>query len=178
MKLLKGWSARLATDDFVSAVDLALCEAASRYTPSDRASFITYLFYFIKGELLETLKQQGRPVAPGLVEPAPAEQVEGHASEDSRADGDPIDYIGDLSLAPDRLAYLNELREACLLAMQELSEMEQMVLVERDLFQEKMTTVAKKTGYSRGHLFLLQKQATQKMRAALASIQDDMLIAA
>ena len=62
--------------------------------------------------------------------------------------------------------------------MRELTELEQMVLVERDLFQEKMTTVAKKTGYSRGHLFLLQKQATQKMRAALASIQDDMLVAA
>src|SRR5262249_25095269 len=64
MKLLKGWGARMAGDDFISAVDLALCEAASRYTPVDQATFATYLFYFIKGELIETFKQQGRPIAP------------------------------------------------------------------------------------------------------------------
>ena len=172
MKLLTSWGAKLSADDFVSAVDLALCEAASRYAPVNSASFGTYLYYFIKGELIETFKELVRTGATGSPENAEAAQA-APAMDPANNDCEMLEHIGDLAPTPDHFAYIRELRAECLDAMQDLTELERLVLLERELFDEKMETVVKKTGYSRGHLFLVQNNAKRKMRSALSSLSRD-----
>ena len=53
--ILRKWNARLDLQEVDSIVDLSLCEAAHRFDPSVGASFMTFLFYHLRGNLIRTI---------------------------------------------------------------------------------------------------------------------------
>ena len=52
---LKKWGSHIDEDELISVSDLSLCEAASRFDESRNVSFITFLFYYIKGNLVKAV---------------------------------------------------------------------------------------------------------------------------
>src|SRR5690349_3051107 len=53
--ILRKWNARLDLQEVDSIVDLSLCEAAARFDPSVGASFLTFLFYHLRGNLIRAI---------------------------------------------------------------------------------------------------------------------------
>ena len=53
--ILRRWNARLDLNEVDSIVDLSLCEAAARFSPDMGASFMTFLFYHLRGNLIRTI---------------------------------------------------------------------------------------------------------------------------
>lgn len=49
--IMKRWNSRLPKEEVQSLANVALCEAAARFDPDRGVKFVTYLFYFIKGQL-------------------------------------------------------------------------------------------------------------------------------
>jgi len=53
--ILRRWHARMDLDEVDSLVDLSLCEAVKRFNPNKGASFMTFLFYHLKGNLVRSV---------------------------------------------------------------------------------------------------------------------------
>jgi DNA-directed RNA polymerase sigma subunit (sigma70/sigma32) len=53
--ILRKWHARLDLQEVDSIVDLSLCEAVRRYNPTKGASFMTFLFYHMRGNLIRAV---------------------------------------------------------------------------------------------------------------------------
>ena len=53
--ILRKWHARLDIQEVDSIVDLSLCEAVRRYNPAFGASFITFLYYHMRGNLIRAV---------------------------------------------------------------------------------------------------------------------------
>jgi DNA-directed RNA polymerase sigma subunit (sigma70/sigma32) len=51
MNLMKRWNSRLPKEEVKSLANVALCEAAARFDETRGVKFVTYLFYFVKGQL-------------------------------------------------------------------------------------------------------------------------------
>ena len=164
--LVRRWGVRVAAEDVRSASDLALCEAASRYLPRPDADFLTYLFYFIKGILARSLaggKPSRRRGKAAHVRPQP-HSIE-HLSEWR-------DEIADETKrhCPECQAHLAEVRAQCRAALASLSPLESEVVVAVDLEDTKVAPLARRLGYSRGHLFSVRKSAQEKLRKRLVQL--------
>src|SRR5690348_15064745 len=53
--ILRKWHSRLDLQEVDSIVDLSLCEAVARYNPAKGASFMTFLFYHLRGNLIRAV---------------------------------------------------------------------------------------------------------------------------
>ena len=53
--ILRKWHARLDLQEVDSIVDLSLCEAVRRFDPTKGASFMTFLYYHLRGNLIRTV---------------------------------------------------------------------------------------------------------------------------
>src|SRR3990167_8004194 len=53
--MLRRWHARLDLEEVDSLVVLSLCEAAARYGPNKGASFMTFLYYHLRGCLVRAV---------------------------------------------------------------------------------------------------------------------------
>jgi RNA polymerase sigma factor (sigma-70 family) len=167
--LLRRWGAYLEADEVRSAADLALCEAATRYIPRADSTFITYLFYFIKGAIARALVEQRRASGHPIAVEAEGAPILGRRLYPEEADeGEAFEIAADrVHHCPERLAYLREVRRHCRSALAELTPLEHRVVLEVHVEGNKVAPLARHLGYSRGHLFTVRKVAERKLRARL-----------
>lgn len=169
--LMRRWNVRLEQDDVHSIADIALCEAAVRFDPEKNVKFITYLFHFLRGTLIQeirTRKRQSNVILESTIESRRFDGEDGGA----RAGGETLSALateqgmtGDE--CPERNTYLKELQFYCELAMQSLSPLEREVVTGIHFHEKKVARYAREIGYSRGHLSAVRKQAFTKLRPQL-----------
>ncbi|MEZ4754342.1 MAG: sigma-70 family RNA polymerase sigma factor [Bdellovibrionota bacterium] len=169
--ILRKWHARLDLQEVDSVVDLSLCEAALRYDPTKGASFITFLFYHLRGNLIRTISTAA---AHSAVPAGFQEWEEGYTSEDSAYRSANAIEIADALTGneverPDEIYFskqLNNLREeACL----RLDPLEQEVIERIYIKGEQLLEIAKSLGYSRCHISRVKKKALEVLEKDLNS---------
>ena len=162
--LLRRWGCTMPREDVLSIVDLALCEAASRYQECPQAEFMSYAFYFIKGELIRTIAQR-KKISVEILESALLREDDEQSSPfENKLHAESSAISCD---TPEKLSYRAQLRLACNQALSSISEAERAVLWASAVEERKMNHVAKKLGYSRGHLFAIRKSAVDNARKHL-----------
>ena len=172
--ILRGWGMVLPREELESAVNMALCEAAHNYVPTPSATFATYLFYFVKGSLLQWLRfvKQG------------ADDREGHASRKflplthHTAESSKENEREELAVAagheetPEKDVCNQELRGKMLDSLARLSRVERDVVCLAVVLEHKVAAVARQLHYSRGHLFAVRQAALRKMQNDLADFRE------
>lgn len=175
--MMKKWNAHLSPDELDSIVDLAICEAAQNYTPIEGVAFTTYLFYFLKGNLIKGICMNREAVAESRAEFDEERTLSGQASEseyslDGRGHHEISSNEQEVATSPEKEAYLVELREHCNEAMMKLSNLERDIVFRVHVMDYNVTAVAKQLGYSRGHVSTLRGVALRKMKTALDHIKN------
>lgn len=165
--LLRRWNVRMASDETDSVVDVALCEAAHRFSEDYGASFMTFLYYHLRGHLVRAVTSAAQAnniflvfadsIAPGEWKPT-AEDVANWLApelvEQRQAETD----------NPEHLLIMKEDHEQCSSALNKLDALEKEVIVRSYLNQEALVDIAKSLGYSRCHISRVKRRALENLQ--------------
>lgn len=162
LSVLRRWGIRLDRDEALALFDIALCEAAATYKPARGASLLTWFFYNLKTELRRFLEAEMKPTAlgGGAVSPHEGESSPEHPAAPLQLESP--------ETSPEEQTYQRELRTLCREALGRCSPLEREVVLECYVQGEKVARVARRLGYSRGHLSLVKRNATRRFRGAIA----------
>ena len=183
--ILRKWHARLDLQEVDSLVDLSLCEAVKRYDSTRGASFMTFLFFHLRGNLIRAVSGAANAhVIPGVtdVEENESKQID-TSNVDSKEDSD-LKNINKLSAtasevaealcshevcAPDELLLKKELASISAVACKKLDPLEREVIQRIYLQEQQLLDIADSLGYSRCHISRVKKKA-------LATLYDELRI--
>jgi RNA polymerase sigma factor (sigma-70 family) len=171
--LLRRWACHMDMDEVTSIADLALCEAARRFDPTRNIQFITFLFHFVRGGLVAEIRRC-RASSATIFESDLRSSAERSGTEsDNRDHGAVLSAMSSETPTesvenPERAFYLGELRSLCKEAMNELNELERTALINIHVLDEKVARLARRVGYSRGHLSMVRTNAIRKIRPMFA----------
>ena len=169
--MLKRWNARLDQEEIDSVADLALCEAARGFDPKEGSAFSTYLFYFLKGSLIKAMQMnKGVIINVSTCDGDMRKRTYGDGVQDQYIVDDTKGSLDDPdspNSSPERGFYLLEIRRKCNEALLALSNLEREVVVKVHIFDYKVATVARRLGYSRGHISNMRKVALKKLQNQL-----------
>jgi RNA polymerase sigma factor (sigma-70 family) len=162
--ILRKWHARLDLEEVDSVVDLSLCEAVKRFDPSKGASFMTFLYYHLKGNLIRAVSAA-----------AHANFVPGMESEkDGESDTPPVTALevveaisGTDQRQPDELLLHKELVDLSKDACTRLDPLEKQVIERLFLQGEQLMHIANSLGYSRCHISRVKKKALEHLQSDL-----------
>lgn len=166
--LLRKWGSHIDNDEIVSVSDLSLCEAANRFDENRNVSFVTFLFYYIKGNLIKSMinlatingcdrdsylerngEKEYTKLASNLQEILNNEVAEATMGSPRQT---PID-----NLLKKELYELG--REACL----QLDDVEKVIIEKIYVKGEQVLSVAKELGYSRCHISRIKRKTLSDM---------------
>lgn len=162
--ILRRWQARLDLEEVDSVVDLSLCEAVQRFDPSKGASFMTFLYYHLKGNLIRTV------TAAAQANFVPGQEIETRKGEEPKTITalDIVEAIsGTDQRSPDDLLLQKELIHLSKDACARLDPLEREVIERLYLQGEQLMKIASSLGYSRCHISRVKKKA-------LENLQDEM----
>lgn len=162
--ILRRWQARLDLEEVDSVVDLSLCEAVQRFDPSKGASFMTFLYYHLKGNLIRTV------TAAAQANFVPGQEIETRKGEEPKTITalDVVEAIsGTDQRNPDDLLLQKELIHLSKDACTRLDPLEREVIERLYLQGEQLMKIASSLGYSRCHISRVKKKA-------LENLQDEM----
>ena len=162
--ILRRWQARLDLEEVDSVVDLSLCEAVQRFDPSKGASFMTFLYYHLKGNLIRTV------TAAAQANFVPGQEIETRKGEEPKTITalDVVEAIsGTDQRNPDDLLLQKELIDLSKDACTRLDPLEREVIERLYLQGEQLMKIASSLGYSRCHISRVKKKA-------LENLQDEM----
>lgn len=160
-QILKAWGARMHQSEIESAVGIALCEAVRKYRPVNGAKFTTYLHYFLKGALSESIGFQISCID-SLKLP---DKIDYSASHESSEVIDMNNLRAETDV--DREVYIKEIRRGVNKAIAKLSLIEKIVIYRADLLGCKVANLANEMGYSRGYLSEVRSKAERTLRHKL-----------
>ena len=171
LSMISKWKCRIERDELQSVIDLALCEAATRYNHSHGAGFMTFLYYHLKGKLIKTIVQRADRA---LV------FIEDYESSRLAVSGDDefcnVRSVEWLCLATqaqsnhleaDDALYRQQLIDICHKACERLRGIEREVIWQIYFQNKELSQVTSEMGYSRGHLFRVRMRALNKIRRAV-----------
>ena len=164
--ILRKWHARLDLQEVDSVVDLSLCEAVKRFNPTKGASFLTFLYYHLRGNLIRAVSTAASQNAvPGYDDDvtATASNAGINAIEVAEA------LCSHESLPPDEVLLKKELIELSSEACSRLDELEREVIERIYLKGQQLIDIAASLGYSRCHISRVKKKA-------LETLQEDMTV--
>lgn len=181
--ILRRWHARMDLDEVDSLVDLSLCEAVKRFNPSKGASFMTFLFYHLKGNLIRSVAAAAAytTLPTGMLNDADNTQLEG-------------DLMGEFSIRglnsaemaeavssqdapqPDEALWRKQLHSQSSLACEKLDALEQEIIKRIFIQEQQIMDIAQSLGYSRCHISRVKKKALETLHDELrgAMNQDDL----
>lgn len=176
--ILRRWHARLDLEELDSLVDLALCEAARRYNPKKGASFMTFLFYHLRGCLVRAVD------AAANTNTVPAASFEiNELSSDYNGDGSAVNgnTASDIAealcnqeyLLPDELLYKKEVSDLSNTACANLDSLEQEVIHRIYAEEQPLVDIARALGYSRCHISRVKKRALELLHANLSQVIEE-----
>jgi|GEM_PF-3756940 len=159
--LAKKWNYWVDYQELQSVVDLSLCEAAKNFDELKGASFLTFLYYYLKGNMIKLIK------ATSNIQYVSIDEVD-------------LDYISN-SLASTNSS-LDNLQPDTILIKKELASLSNKVVANLDYFQQEViknfyseqktiTQLASDLGYSRGHVMRIKSQTLGNIK----EVFDDLL---
>jgi len=180
--ILRQWHSRLDLEDVDSVVDLSLCESARRFDPSYGASFMTFFYFHLRGNLIRAVSEAvtGNGVVDTEDEDSQRAEVAtpGKPSSRSRAkvarasDVNEAYYNSAEITTPDEVLQQSEIaritREAC----EKLDPLEREIIVRIFLDEQQLVNVAESLGFSRCHISRLKKRALEALAQHLSSVKD------
>jgi len=164
--IMRKWRARIELEELDSLVDLALCEAAERYNPNKGASFMTFMFYHLRGCLVRAVDTAANAntisAADYEIEGLVASLVgPNDTKETSLVAG--ADVLHELSneeyMTPEEFHYRNQIIEISNEACTQLDDLAREVIYRLYVEEQQLVDVAKELGYSRCHISRVKRQA-------------------
>ncbi len=176
--ILRRWHSRLDIDEVDSIVDLSLCEAVRRFDPLKGASFMTFLFYHLKGNLVRAVAAAASSTA---IPNAIAE-----LSDSAFDDGDRRTYsngtLNALELAeaissqgipqPDEALWRKELTSRSSSACEKLDDLEREIVKRIFVHEQQIIDIAAALGYSRCHISRVKKKALSTLHDELRVVMN------
>ncbi len=172
--ILRRWRVRMPSEEIDSIVDLALCEAARRYSSTHGASFMTFFFYHLRGHLVRSVARaaQGSNVFLAFARSAGLENPEWSQNTVEAACAYMPDYIVNSQRdqeSPENVMIRQEKISQCQTACSQLDTLEREILDRSYAEEQPLVDIAKSLGYSRCHISRVKKSALDRLKAILAS---------
>lgn len=169
--ILRRWHARLDLEEVDSLVDLSLCEAVKRYNPKKGASFMTFLYYHLRGNLIRAVSY-----AVSSTTVPNGEQVGKDGEVSTLGAGvrgvNSLEVVEALchyeNLLPDEILAKKQMVEQSSFACTKLDTLEREVIERIFLKEEQLNDVAAELGYSRCHISRVKKKALETLYDELA----------
>ena len=166
--ILRKWHARLDLQEVDSIVDLSLCEAVKRFDPTKGASFMTFLYYHLRGNLIRTVSSAA--TASGYTGAEENEEGESEMKYAARA-VNAVEVAEALSgsevSTPDEVLFKKELIELSKEACKKLDSLERQVIERLFLGEEQLMDIAHSLGYSRCHISRVKKKALEELQSQM-----------
>lgn len=174
--ILRKWHARLDLQEVDSVVDLSLCEAVRRFDPSKGASFMTFLFYHLRGNLIRAVTYAATanlvPMGDALHDDKEQRVEDGTAGSFATADEVAQALSGQEYLSPDEALAKKQMGELSRQACDHLDPLEREVIERIFMHEEQLMDIASSLGYSRCHISRVKKKALETLGSSLAAFLD------
>jgi RNA polymerase sigma factor (sigma-70 family) len=159
--ILRRWNARLDLNEIDSIVDLSLCEAAARFSPDMGASFMTFLFYHLRGNLIRTISSSANShLVPFAFDGEGDEDLlNGFSQSYEIADA----LTGSEVQKPDEILIRSEALNLSVDARDKLDSLAKEVLERIFVKEEQLIDIAQDLGYSRCHISRVKRRALEHM---------------
>lgn len=172
--ILRKWHSRIDFQEVESVVDLSLCEAVRRYDPSFGASFITFLFYHMRGNLIRTVSEAANLNLIAVDD----EELENQANDLYFSNYQELRSATAAELAqavgrtehplPDALLLKKEVAALSTKAFEKLEPLERSVIERILINEEQLMDVAHDLGYSRCHISRVKRKALETLHKDLS----------
>lgn len=177
--IMRKWQSRIDINELDSIVDLSLCEAAKRFNPKIGASFITFLYYHLRGNLIravsDAVAQSAVPVAE-LDTVLRAEAGEGSAAMRSLSAVEVAAALCNFDVQlPDEQLYKKEIAKISQEACGRLDDLERQVIERIYVYEEQLMSIASSLGYSRCHISRVKRKALEALHKDLSEALDKRL---
>jgi RNA polymerase sigma factor (sigma-70 family) len=163
--ILRKWHSRLDPQEVESIVDLSLCEAVRRFNKHKGASFMTFLFYHLRGNLIRAVATAASLNFVPLGDHENSEYGEGRNIN-------AIEIADTLCnhdfMAPDEVLLKKEIAGLSQKACERLDPLEREVIFRIYVQEQQLMDVARTLGYSRCHISRVKKKALETLFAELA----------
>ena len=172
LSMITKWKCRLEPDELQSVIDLALCEAASRYNHSHGAAFMTFLFYHLKGKLVKTISSRAKQCLLFVDDYEKARYVvcgDDDSSNVRSSEWKSLCMDLNTEMQPDEALQRRQLVELCQTACNKLRGIEREVILRIYFENKELADVTAEMGYSRGHLFRVRMRALAKIRRSVGA---------
>jgi len=178
--ILRRWHARLDIEEVDSLVDLSLCEAVKRFNPYKGATFMTFLFYHLKGNLVRAVASAA---AAGAIPVLNLEVLEQQAGEEAQhflghqfraLNSDEVaDALNSEEVPmPDEVLWRKELQGQSAVACEKLDSLEREIVKRIFIQEQQIMDIAASLGYSRRHLSRVKKKALDTLQNELRATGD------
>lgn len=170
--ILRRWRVRMPADEIDSIVDLALCEAARRYTTGRGATFMTFFFYHLRGHLVRSVTRAAQ--ASNLFM-AYSQNSGIDATEWRRIGSDSAwSYVPDHFLfgqrdimTPENEILRKEKIMHCRDAVAQLDDLEREIIERSFAGEQALVDIARSLGYSRCHISRVKKSALSRLKTII-----------
>ena len=178
--ILRRWHARMDLDEVDSIVDLSLCEAVKRFDPAKGASFMTFLFYHLKGNLVRAVTTAA---ASNTIPVFNSGETETQVGEPEHLFGHQFRAMNSAEVAdavvsqdaplPDEMLWRKELHSQSTLACDKLDPLEREIIKRIFLQEQQIMDIAATLGYSRCHISRVKKKALETLYNELSGQMND-----
>ena len=164
--ILRRWNARLDLQEVDSIVDLSLCEAVKRFDPTKGATFMTFLFYHLRGNLIRAVSAAASAnlVPVGDYDSETSSAIK---STDSYRGINAIEVAEALCshehMMPDEVLFKKELVRLSERACNKLDTLEREVIHRVYIKEQQLMDIAHSLGYSRCHISRVKKKALETL---------------
>jgi RNA polymerase sigma factor (sigma-70 family) len=173
--ILRRWHSRMDLDEVDSIVDLSLCEAVKRFDASKGASFMTFLFYHLKGNLVRAVTTAATSMAIPIFN---QDETTQQAAEPEHMFGHQFRAMNSAEVAeavtsqdvplPDEMLWKKELNSASTAACDKLDPLEREIIKRIFLQEQQIMDIAAALGYSRCHISRVKKKALETLHTELS----------
>jgi RNA polymerase sigma factor (sigma-70 family) len=159
----------MSGDEIDSIVDLALCEAAKRYSPERGASFMTFYFYHLRGHLVRSVARaaQASNVFLAFGQSAGTDTSEWRYVSSEALWGNAPEHLvfGQTDIeTPENAVLRKEKIEECRQAVRQLDDLEKEIILRSFGGEQALVDIAKTLGYSRCHISRVKKSALSRLK--------------
>lgn len=170
--ILRRWRVRMPAEEIDSIVDLALCEAARRYSSDRGASFMTFFFYHLRGHLVRSVARaaQGNNVFLAFAKNAGVDTGEWPNLSAEVLWSYVPDYLvfGQRDIeTPEHLIMRREKIKQCRTACSQLDNLEREIIDRSFASEQPLVDIARSLGYSRCHISRVKKTALDRLKLML-----------
>ena len=168
--ILRRWHARMDLDEVDSLVDLSLCEAVKRFNPTKGASFMTFLFYHLKGNLVRSVAAAAaaNSLPTGLLDDEGSPRGMGEMMGELQLRSINSTEIAEAvtsqdSPTPDEALWRKQLHSQSSLACEKLDPLEREIIKRIFIQEQQIMDIAASLGYSRCHISRVKKKALETL---------------